>query len=150
MCGGRPALLGATPGVPPPARGPTDRGALGDLSEKRKAGPAGPARARCAHPARTRRAPARLTTCSPRVFRRAERRVFRRAERRVSRRAERRAPGALTARRTARSRRAERRAPGAQNCASLDAQSSVSLGTRIARLPVHRRHASSACEVFDF
>ena len=67
-----------------------DRGALGDPSEKRKAGPAGPARARCAHPARTRRTPARLPTCCTRVFRRAERRVSRRAERRVSRRAERR------------------------------------------------------------
>ena len=114
-----------------------DRGALGDPSEKRKAGPAGPARARCAHSARTRRAPARLATCSPRVFRRAERR----------------APGALsdalTAHRTARSRHAERRAPGAQNRAFLDAQSSMSLGTRIARLPARRRYASSACEVFD-
>ena len=57
-----------------------DRGALGDPSEKRKAGPAGPARARCAHPARTRRAPARLTTCSPRVFRRADGTPLRRAK----------------------------------------------------------------------
>ena len=70
----RPALLGATPGVTPPAPQP-DRGALGDLSENRKARPGRPA-----SPARlSRRAPgtssgvqaAHLPACNRRVLRRA-------------------------------------------------------------------------------
>ena len=114
-----------------------DRGALGDPSEKRKAGPDGRPRER-AHTARTRRAhgapPARLPTCNRHVLRRANRHVFRRAtrassgaQRRVSRRATGASSGAQPARLATCTRRVFRRATGA----SCDAYQ--------ARLPARNR-----------
>ena len=110
-----------------------DRGALGNPSEKRKAGPASPASAR------TLCAPS-VHTARPGTFSDVQHARPHGAQNGASHGAQNGAsPGAQN-----------RASPGAQNRASLGAQSGVSLGTRIARLPARKRHASAACEVFCF
>ena len=117
--GGRLALLGDTPGVPP---SPAARMRCSGRPEQEEKGwtsrPAPQARAHGAHLARTRRAPAHLPACNRHVFRRATRafsgaqnpRVFRCAEpARLSARRSARFPARRTACLLARERRVYRR-----------------------------------------
>ena len=124
MSGGRQRHFGATPGVLPTAYGPTGCETLGDLSEKRRAGPADP---HAAHNRRAHDAPKHVsqpaarvrTLCRPGAHTARPRtshdvQPARLPAHRTGHLSARRAT-CLPARRTARSRRAEQRAHCAQD-----------------------------------